>query len=560
MALAGALSLADSVRVQQVFGRKFNRWSLATSLVGLALAVPILYVALQVFGDSSQAWTFVVVHWVYDYALNSSALLIGVCLLAMAMGIPAAWVVTMYSFPARGFFAWGLVLPLALPSYVTAYTYVGIFDYRGPVRTLLNVLGMDSLAFGPGLDIVNIYGLIAVMSFALYPYVYLTARASFAQHSNAVIEVAQSLGRTRSGAFWRVAMPLSRPALVGGVSLVGLETLNEYGAVKYYGLDTFTTGIFSAWYSLGDSDAATRLAACALIGVFVVLSFEQWQRGQRRFAEGGRPKLPLRRQRLSTRKGLVACGICALPFFLGFAIPILQLLSWAALTWRGVIGMDFFILMCNSFAISAVASLLVLGCAVLMVFTARLYPIFAVRSLGRLATLGYSVPGAVIAIGVMLPIAWADSLIDGIATTWLGISTGLLLSNSMGTLQYAYLVRFLAVGYRAVEAGFEGLSIHVEEAARTLGAGPWRTLVKVDVPLVNMALIGAGMLVFIDVLKELPLTLILRPFNFETLATRAFELASDEEVAASANASLIIVAIGAVPALMLNRIMGREGT
>ena len=252
-----------------MFGRKFNRWSLATSLVGLALAVPILYVALQVFGDSSEAWTFVVVHWVYDYALNSCALLIGVCLLAMAMGIPAAWVVTMYSFPARGFFAWGLVLPLALPSYVTAYTYVGIFDYRGPVRTLFNVLGVDSLAFGPDLDIVNIYGLIAVMSFALYPYVYLTARASFAQHSNAVIEVAQSLGRTRSGAFWRIAMPLSRPALVGGVSLVGLETLNEYGAVKYYGLDTFTTGIFSAWYSLGDSDAATRLAACALIGTLV---------------------------------------------------------------------------------------------------------------------------------------------------------------------------------------------------------------------------------------------------------------------------------------------------
>ena len=164
-----------------------------------------------------------------------------------------------------------------------------------------------------------------------------------------MIEVAQSLGRTRSGAFWRDAMPLSRPALVGGVSLEGLETLNEYGAVKYYGLDTFTTGIFSAWYSLGDSDAATRLAACALIGVFVVLSFAQLQRGQRRFAEGGRPKLPLRRQRLSTRKGLVACGICALPFVLGFAIPILQLLSWAALTWRGVIGKDFFILMCNSY-------------------------------------------------------------------------------------------------------------------------------------------------------------------------------------------------------------------
>jgi iron(III) transport system permease protein len=212
----------------------------------------------------------------------------------------------------------------------------------------------------------------------------------------------------------------------------------------------------------------------------------------------------------------------------------------------------------NSLALSAVASLLVVGVAVLMVFSARMYPVLAMRSLGRVATLGYSVPGAVIAIGVMLPIAWVDSTTDDISTAWLGISTGLLLGNSLVTLQYAYLVRFLAVGYRAVEAGFEGLSVHVEEAARSVGAGPWRTLTKIDVPLVSTALVGAGMLVFIDVLKELPLTLILRPFNFETLATRAFELASDEEVAASANASLIIVAIGAAPALALNRIMGRE--
>ena len=520
--------------------------------------MPILYVAVQVFGAKSEAWTFVVAYWVYDYALNSSALLIGVCLLALAMGIPTAWLITVYSFPGRRFFAWGLVLPLALPSYVTAYTYAGIFDYRGPIRTLLYTVGMDSWAFGPDLDIVNIYGLITVMGFALYPYVYLTARASFTQHSNAVIEVAQSLGRTRSGAFWRIALPLSRPALVGGASLVGLETLNEYGAVKYYGVDTFTTGIFSAWYSLGDSDAATRLAACSLIFVLVVLSFEQWQRGQRRFAEGGRPKPPLRRQRLSARRGLLACGICALPFLLGFAIPILQLFSWAVLTWRRVLEVDFLILVFNSLALSAVASLLVVGIAVLMVFTARMYPLLVMRSLGRVTTLGYSVPGAVIAIGVMLPIAWVDSIIDDISTAWLGISTGLLLGNSLVTLQYAYLVRFLAVGYRAVEAGFEGLSVHVEEAARSVGAGPWRTLTKIDVPLVSTALVGAGMLVFIDVLKELPLTLILRPFNFETLATRAFELASDEEVAASASASLIIVAIGAAPALALNRIMGRQ--
>ena len=529
-----------------------NGWSVVTGVIALSLTIPILYVGSQLFGEASEVWTYVVADLLPGYALNSLVLLLGVGGLTLLIGTPAAWLVAGYRFPGHAFFAWALVLPLAIPGYITAYTYAGIFDYGGPVRQGLAALGLSPL--GPRLDILNIYGLIAVMAFALYPYVYLTARASFAQQSHSVIESAQSLGQAPLKAFWRLALPLGRPALVGGASLVGMETLNEYGAVKYYGVDTFTTGIFTAWFSLGDADAAIRLAACALVFVFVILSLERVQRGRRRFAEGRHPR-PLRPRRLVGVRGCAACAVCALPFVLGFALPGLQLGVWASRTWQRTIDVDFFDLVWNSFALAALTASLVVGVALLLVYTGRLYGAYGVRLLGRFATLGYSVPGAVIAIGVMLPFARVDRVIDHAAQAWLGISTGLLLSATLAALVFAYLVRFLAVGFHSVRTGFENLSRHVEEAARSMGAGPWKTLVRVDVPLVKIALLSAGMLVFLDVLKELPLTLILRPFNFDTLATRAFELASDEEVASSANAALIIAAIGTGPVLLLNRLM-----
>ncbi|MBB30631.1 MAG: ABC transporter permease [Gemmatimonadetes bacterium] len=528
---------------------------MATGLIALSLTVPILYLGWRLFGEVGEAWTDVVADLLPGYALNSLILLLGVGALTLLVGTPIAWLVVVYRFPGRAFFAWTLVLPLAIPTYITAYTYAGIFGYGGPVRQVLAALGLARL--GPHLDITNIYGVIGVMAFALYPYVYLTARASFAQQSNAVIEAAQSLGKTPFQAFWRLALPLGRPALVGGASLVGMETLNEYGAVKYFGVDTFTTGIFSAWFSLGDADAAIRLAACALVFVFAVLSLERAQRGQRRFAES-RQTHPLRPRHLVGIRGAGACVLCALPFVLGFALPVSQLGVWALRTWHQTIGVGFFGLMWHSFALAALAALLVVCVALLLVYTERLYGSYGVRLLGRIATLGYSVPGAVIAVGVMLPFVQIDRILDQAAQAWLGFSTGLLLSATLGALVFAYLVRYLAVGYQSVQAGFEGLDRHVEEAARSLGAGPWRTLMRVDVPLVKTMLLSAGMLVFVDVLKELPLTLILRPFNFDTLATRAFELASDEEVPASANAALIIAALGTLSVLLLNRLMARR--
>jgi iron(III) transport system permease protein len=534
-----------------------NGWTVATGLVALTLTIPVLYVVARLFDPAGNAWTQVVAGLLPNYAFNSLTLLFGVGALTLLIGTPAAWLVVVYRFPGSTFFGWALVLPLAIPSYITAYTYAGMFDYGGPVRRILDALSLGK--FGPLLDITNIYGVICVMAFALYPYVYLTARASFAQQSNAVLEAAQSLGQTSFQAFWHLALPLGRPALVAGASLVGMETLNEYGAVKYYGVDTFTTGIFGAWFSLGDADAAIRLAAFALVFVFALLGLEHLQRGQRRFAEV-RKAHPLRPRDLTGIRGVGASLVCALPFALGFALPVLQLSAWVLRTGPEVINIDFFMLIWNSFSLAALTALVVAVVALLLVYTSRLFESVGVGLLARIATLGYSVPGAVIAVGIMLALARFDRILDQTAQVWFGFSTGLLLSATLTALVFAYLVRYLMVGYQSIQAGFEGLGAHVEEAARSLGAGPWRTLVRIDLPLVKMALLSSVMLVFVDVLKELPLTMILRPFNYDTLATRAFELASDEEIAASANAALIIAAMGSIGVSILHRLtLRREG-
>lgn len=541
--------------VSRTFTPHLNGWSFSTGLIASVFVAPIVYLGSHLFGESGEVWTFVVVNLLPEYALNSLVLLLAVGFMTILIATPAAWLIAVYNFPGSSFFSWALVLPLAIPSYITAYTYAGIFDYGGPVSEGLAALGLDRL--GTHLDIINIYGVISCMTFALYPYVYLMARSSFSQQSNTVIEAAQSLGQTPLQAFWRLALPLARPAIVAGASLVGMETLNEYGAVKYYGIDTFTTGIFTAWFSMGDADAAIRLAASAMIFVFVLLSLEKSQRRRRLFSQGPQSH-PFRRRRLVGFKGAGAFILCLLPFTLGFALPALQLSTWALRTGHRILSVDFFELMFNSFALAGLAAVLVVIVALLFVYTGRIHESYFVRLLGRIATLGYSVPGAVIAVGVLLSLSQADRILDQTTKEWFGFSTGPFFSATLITLIFAYMVRFLAVGFQAVQAGFEGLESHVEEAARSLRAGPLRTLVQVDLPLIKVALLSAAMLVFVDVLKELPLTLILRPFNFDTLATRAFELASDEDIAASANAALIIASLGTLPILLINRLMLRS--
>lgn len=527
---------------------RLNPWVTAATLAAALICAPVASLLLRLVDSSSEVWDFMVTTLVPGYALNTLVVLVGSGLLCILLGVPTAWVLAVYRFPGSRFFAWALVLPLALPAYIMAYTYAGIFDYGGPVHRLLG---------GAPLDVMNLPGAIAVMGFALYPYVYMTARVSFLRQSRPALEAARSLGCTSLACFWQVGLPLARPAIAAGAALAGMEVLNEYGAFRYYGIDTFTTAIFGAWFSFGDVGAAIRLAACLLLFVLCLLLLERSQRGRARYVSAATER-PLEARSLHGLGAVMAGVLCAVPLVGGFVVPTAQLAVWAWDTGPRVIDAAFWGLLGHSFGLALAAGALVAAVALLLGYVRRLFDSRLIGAFIRLALMGYAVPGAVIAVGVMVPLIRLDRLLAAWLKADFGVSVGLLLSGTLVALLYAYLVRFLAVAYQPLEAGLTRLGPHLEEAARSLGAGPWRTLLRIDLPLMRGALGGAVLMVFVDVLKELPLTLILRPFDFDTLATRAFELASDERIGEAAGPSLIIVGVGLLPAIGLHSLIGKK--
>jgi iron(III) transport system permease protein len=538
--------------------RRPTSWTLAALLSIALLSLPLVVVAGGLLAPASETWAHVASTVLSDYMINSARLVLGAGALALLVGVSTAWLVTAYDFPGRRFFEWALILPLAVPAYIAAYTYAGMFDVTGPlqraVRTLVPSLADEFLY----LNVMNIGMVTLIFGFVLYPYVYLVTRASFGRQSAALLEAARTLGHGPFATFRRIALPLARPAMAAGVGLVAMEVLNDYGAVKYYGVSTFTTGIFRSWFGLGDLSSAIRLSAMLMLFVFALLAIERSQRGRAAFAGGRASERPLLRARLGGWRAAVAVSICALPFLFGFAVPVAQLVYWASSTAGSVVDGGFVRLVGNTFLLAAAAAALCVGIALLLTYASRLNPRPWLRRVSRVTVLGYSMPGAVVAVGVLVPFAWLDHRVDGVMQATLGIPTGLLLSGTLVALIFAYSVRFMAVAFLPVESGFTRICGRVDDAARALGASPSCALRKISLPLLRGTLLGAVILVFVDVLKELPLTLILRPFNFDTLATRAYQLATDEMVAASSNYALVIILAGVIPVILLNRVLARE--
>jgi iron(III) transport system permease protein len=555
-AVVPALRRPLSIRVPR-FRLAWNPWTLAAALIAVALWVPILMVARGVLEPAGETWAHLARTVLPGYAATSIVLAAAAGALALVVGAGTAWLVAACAFPGRRFFEWALVLPLSVPAYVAAYTYAGMLDVAGPVQRVIRTL-FPSLA--DRFLHVEVAGLgVAILIFAgvLYPYVYVAARASFLRQSRTALEASRVLGRSAASTFFRVALPLARPALVAGASLVVLEVLNDYGAVKYLGVSTFTTGIFRAWFGLGDLDAAIRLAAFLLLVVFAVLTLERLQRGRRSVAPSAEMERPLEPYRLRGWAAAAAFTACAVPVLFGFLIPVAQLVYWAARTAPRVVDAEFVAMLARSFALALGAAALVVALAVVIAYAARLGRSALVRGIARVAVLGYAVPGAVIAVGVLVPLGALDRALGSIVQAITGASPGLVIGGTVLALIYAYSVRYLAVAYLPVEAGFERECRGLDEASRCLGVPPLATLRRVGLPLMRGVLAGALILVFVDVLKELPLTLVLRPFDFDTLATRAYQLASDEQVAESANAALVLIAVS-VPAIIgVNRLLGR---
>jgi iron(III) transport system permease protein len=534
-----------------------SSWTVGAVLSVALLSLPLLVIAIGLVAPASETWAHVRSTMLTEYAFNSIRLVLGAGAIALAVGVSTAWLVTAYEFPGRRFFEWALILPLAVPAYIAAYTYAGMFDVTGPlqrfIRASVPALADEFLY----LDVMNIWMATLIFGFVLYPYVYLVSRASFARQSATLLEAARTLGHGPMATFRRVALPMARPAMAAGVGLVGMEVLNDYGTVRYYGVQTFTTGIFRSWFGLGDLSSAIRLSAMLMVLVFILMAFERSQRGRAAFAGNRASERPLLRVRLAPHHALLAFAICALPFAFGFAVPVAQLGYWAWSTASSVVDLRFARLVLNTFMLAAGAAALCVAIALLLTYASRLNPRPWLRQVSRITVLGYSMPGAVVAVGVLVPFAWVDHRVDGVMQATLGIPTGLLLSGTLVALLFAYTVRFMAVAFLPVESGFTRICGNVDDAARSLGASPSCALRKVSLPLMRGTLFGAVILVFVDVLKELPLTLILRPFNFDTLATRAYQLASDELLAVSANYALVIIIAGVVPVILLNRFLAK---
>jgi iron(III) transport system permease protein len=533
-------------------------WTLATLILVALVLLPLASIFVGVFGESSETWRHLARTVLPLYLWNSALLVVGVGGLTLVIGVVTAWLVTVCDFPGRSVLAWALILPLAVPTYIIAYTYAEILAHTGPVQGLLQLFLEPGTTARLRTGLMSLPGAGLMMALVLYPYVYLITRASLLGQSGAALESSRILGHSARDIFFRVALPMARPAVVAGVTLVLMEVLNEYGAVRYFGVSTFTTGIFRAWFSLGDSSAAIRLSGCLLLFVFLLILLERVQRGRARFGDLSGRYRPVAPFRLEGWHRWGAFTVCALPVVLGFLVPTLQLLAWAVQVAPEVLDSRFLLLTAHSFGLAVAAAMAAVVAALLIVYSVRLSPTPLLRLASRASSLGYSIPGAVIAVGVLVPFIWLDRRLAAFAQSVWGTSMGLILTGTAAALVFAYVVRFLAVALNPIDSGFERICGNLDETSRSLGAPPMRTLLRVNVPLLRGTLLSAGLLVFVDVLKELPLTLILRPFDFDTLATRAFQLAMDEEVARSALPALLIIVTGMVPVIVLSRLIGRS--
>lgn len=530
---------------------------LGAGLLAALAALPLVSVLGHALALASPGFSHLARTVLASYLANTGFLMLGVALGVAPIGVACAWLTTMCAFPHRRLFDLALILPLAVPGYVMAYAYTDFLDVTGPVQSALRTL--TGLAVGeywfPAIR--SLPGAAAVLALVLYPYVYLLARASFLAQSVGMIEVSRTLGHGPWSTFFRVALPLARPALIAGTAFALMETLADFGTVAYFGVPTFTTGIYRAWYSLGDAAAANRLAALLLGFVALVLVAERVSRGARGFQHTTRQHRALPSFALYGWRAALAWAACALPLVFGFLLPLGILVAHALESGGLLLRANFFRVLADSTTLAAATALTALALALLLALATRQHGGRAAQGAVAVASLGYAVPGSIIAVGVLVPLAAFDRSLDALARETFGVSTGLLLTGSIAALVYALTVRFLAVALQTVEAGFSRLPRAMDDAARVLGHGSLGTLIRVHMPLLAGSLFTAALIVFVDALKELPATILMRPFNFTTLAVEAYNLAADERLKEAASVSLVIVLVALLPVLLLARAIAR---
>ena len=523
-------------------------------LVVILICLPLVAVAWLAFFPTENIWPHLLSTVLPHYLSTTALLMLGVAAGTTVIGVATAWCVTHLEFTGRSVFTWALLLPFAVPAYVIAYVYTDLLEFAGPVQTALRTLfGWQSARDYYFPTIRSLGGATVMMVLVLYPYVYLLARSAFTEQSASLMEAARALGHSRSKSFFAVAMPLARPAIAVGVAMALMETLNDFGTVDYFSVRTLTAGIYDVWLGMGNLGGGAQISCMLLIFVLIILWLERSsRRKQQQFQPSASRFRQIERIPLKGFHNLLAMLICLLPVLLGFIIPAIVLCFYAIdnldVSWNDKFRQTAL----NSLMLSTIAAIITVFLGIFLAYSMRIRPNRLLRWSTRLASTGYALPGAVLAIGVMIPFTRFDNALDAFMRNNFDYSTGLLLSGTITAIVFAYVVRFIAVAYGSIDSSLGKITPSMDMAARSLGNTPAKMLWRVHIPLMRSGIITAALVVFVDCMKELPATLILRPFNFDTLATQVYQFASDELIEQSALGAVCIVLTGLIPILILS--------
>jgi len=528
-------------------------WRLGALAVAGVVALPLLGVASSLLSSQGELWRHIAETQLSDIVGNTLVLLVGVGLGTTVVGTGTAWLVTMCRFPGSRTMQWALLLPLVLPTYIIGYAYADLLAFAGPLQAALRAAtGWEHGDYWFP-DLGSASGVALLFTLVLYPYVYLAARAAFLRQSQALLEASRILGHGPWRTFLRVALPLARPAIAAGVTLALLEALADFGTVQYYGVQTFTTAIYRTWYGLGNREGAAQISLILIVIAALLILIERQSRGRARFHVASNLRHHAEPVTLAPLAATAAVLACALPVLLGFLLPTLHLAQLALTSGVALGDRRFLGDATNSLMLAATAAAIIVALALFLSYAARLVRRRSFNRVIEFASLGYAIPGAVIAVGVLLPLASADHGINRLTQNLFGLSSGLLLSGTAFALLVAYVVRFLAVGMANIAPGLAAIDPAMDSSARVLGARPRQVLRYIHLPMLRGPALTAGVIAFVEVLKELPATLLIRPFNFDTLAVGVYRFASDERLAQAAVGAIVIVAVSLVPVILLSR-------
>jgi len=549
------MQTSASFRAHRTSIRLPSGWTTTGWVVALLVILPIAAVVWLAFNPIENIWPHLASTVLPVYLQTTLLLLLGVGLLSLIFGVSSAWLVTLCHFPGRALFEWALLLPFAIPAYVIAYIYTDLLEYAGPLQSALRELfGWKTARDYSFPEIRSLGGAILMLSLVLYPYVYLLARSSFLEQSVNIRDASRTLGCTPWQSFWRISLPIARPSIAVGLALVAMETLNDFGTVDFFAVKSLSAGIYDAWLNMSNLGAAAQIATLMMLFVVLLIWLERRGRARAKQFSGADRFKQIERYRLEGLRGVLAFAACLVPVLFGFLIPFVELATMAMNHLDQFSDSRFIKQAGNSLLLSGSAALLAAALALVLAYSQRLKPeLKGLRVAAKLAHLGYALPGAVLAIGVIIPFAAFDNTLDGWMRDNFDISTGLLLSGTPFAILFAYLVRFLAVSSGSIEASMAKVTPSMDMASRSLGANTVKTLRRVHLPLIKGGLLTALLVVFVDCMKELPATLILRPFNFDTLATAVYQFASDEKLETAAPGALLIVLVGIVPVILLSR-------